>query len=188
MDRPQLTGRRPLGPSRLLLPAATMAGLALVLSFGATRVLEGILSAPGGEAGGSASPVEDRGDGDGVASAPIPLASYRTAILERDIFDLGAGPGRAIPAGGPPGDPSGDTVLIATVVTADRVGSSAMIATGRGEGQRAAVYGLGAPLGEGLQITAIDQGRVTVGSERGEERQLLLGVRAELPDQQPSPR
>ncbi len=43
MARPSESGRHRPGPPGFLLPAATMAGLALATSFGVTRALERIL-------------------------------------------------------------------------------------------------------------------------------------------------
>ncbi len=179
MAQPVTTGRQRHGPSRLLLPAATMAGLALALSFGATAAMERILSAQGGEAvehlaaGDRDAPDEPR------ARVLLPLADYQQAILGRDIFATHGGSG----GGGTPhelGPMVEGAELIATVVAEDRGASSALIATAHGDQQVVQVYGPGDALAGQGTIARIDQGRVTVHDVDGEALSLLLGVRAEL--------
>jgi len=180
MDRTQTTGRQPHGTRRLLLPAATMAGLALAASFGVTKAMEGILLAQGGEA------VEPLAEGTNMhATADIPaetppLRAFERTILGRNIFDSRrrTGPGSPVP---PILDVAIDGAqLIATVVTEDHQASTALIALGSGEQQFVDVYGLGDRLLEEGRITHIDQGRVTLLSPVGEVQHLRMGMRAEL--------
>ena len=179
MARPENNGRQRHGPSRLLLPAATMAGLALALSFGVTHTMERILSAQGGEAvepAGVDPAVLAAGD---APSEALPLRAYERAIVERDIFDSRrVGPYEPTPP--TRGIPVEDAQLIATVVAEVRDDSSALIATGHGTGHHVGVYGLGDLLLDEGRITRIDQGRVTLHSKAGQERHLVMGLRVEL--------
>jgi hypothetical protein len=179
MVQTPFSGRHRQGPPGFLLPAATMAGLALAASFGVTRVMERFLAAQGGEAAGPAATVA-AGPAAGAEREPLPRGSYEQAILGRNIFDSTSRPGPSVHT--PPGDffPLGDAQLIATVVTEDRLGSTALIALGQGVEQRVAVYSLGDQLEEGSRIDRIDQGRVILEAPDGRLQRLLLGTRAEL--------
>jgi type V secretory pathway adhesin AidA len=171
MARPESTGRRP-GPSRLLLPAAAMAGVSLILSFGVTRVMERILAAQGGEAVAT-DERPDRTSAAEAAGQALPLQSYQRAILERDIF---ASRHHDQPSSPPPRayDPEA-AKLIATVVTNEQAHSSALISLGAGEQQLVRVYVAGDRLAGDATITGIDQGRVTLHSGGGQVQHLELG-------------
>lgn len=179
MARTETTGRQRHGPRRLLLPAATMAGTALVLSFGVTRAMERILSAQGGEA---AVPLVASADMDDTKAERVPLdrRAYLDAIIGRDIFDSQARLRFEVWTPPVQGFPLSDTQLLATVVVEDHNASTALIATGSGDDTLVQVYGLGdALLGEG-RITRIDQGRVTVHSHKGQVQHLQLGSKTGL--------
>ena len=180
MARPETTGRHRRGPSRLLLPATTMAGLALGLSFGVTRVMEGILSAQGGEAVDTARRGADGETTPQGAEGTPARRDYFRVILGRDIFATGLAPRGDLWTPPQRGFPIDDAQLIATVVAEDPLDSSALIALDSGEDQIVQVFGPGDILEDGGRITGIDQGRVTLQSQVGEVRHLVMGMRAEL--------
>ena len=87
MARTETTGRHRPGPRRLLFPAATMAGLALVASFAATRVMDRVLSAQGGEAVEPLAALEGMDTHREATPRPLSRADYASAILGRNVFD-----------------------------------------------------------------------------------------------------
>jgi hypothetical protein len=180
MARPRENGRRRLGPGRLLLPAATMAGLALALSFGVTHTMERILSAQGGEAVEPAGMDAPTRAAESPPPEPLSKRAYERAILGRDIFATSKRPGPELWT--PPVDtfPVEDAQLIATVVAEQRDDSSALIAIGHGAGHHVGVYSLGDLLLDQGRITRIDQGRVTLHSLNGQVQHLVMGMRVDL--------
>ena len=155
-----------------------MAGVALALSFTATKAIEHNLQVHGGEAGTEGTTA--LADRDNPEPDVLPLSAYRQAIQGRNIFDSGDGSGT-------PWEPTTTNtgidgiVLVATVVADREEQSSALIATGRGGDTLVKGYGRGDQLLDGARITAIDQGQVTLHSADGEIQRLIMGwKRAEL--------
>ena len=159
----------------LLAPALAMAGAALVLSFGAARLIERNLEVHGGEAGMEIEAPHADAPGEDPRG-PIPLEAYLDPIVERDLFDSASR--TRVPNDGPVGSGiSGEAVLLATVVADRKDQSSALIATGETIGG----YGQGDWLLQEARITRIDQGVVTLRSASGEVRRLVMRwQRAEL--------
>ncbi len=110
---------------------------------------------------------------------PLPRGDYVQAIVGRDIFDTRRPSDKARERPLLPGAPEGAR-LIATVVTEDREGSTALIASERGAEQHVAVYRRGDHLEDGSHVHRIDQGRVLLSTPAGAVRDLVLGRRTEL--------
>ncbi len=178
MPRGQTTRRHRSLQGGLLVPTLAMAGAALVLSFGAARLIERNLAVHGGEAGMEAMRPRMTSERPGEADA-LPLAAYRDPIVGRNLFDSSAAARE--PWETPPVRPfpAKDAVLLATVVADRDDQSSALIATGQDGDIRG--YGKGDWLLREARITRIDQGVVMLTSPNGEVRRLAMGwKRAEL--------